>query len=469
MFLKLANEIEIITAYLTVCDYHQLVFADKRLSQVIPKLHQISYWHSSNLIKASDPSEYMVLQPDQITIETIELLIESKHFAQLMRLLKWKKLSPQMKGLIVEKSMNSDENFNSQLIFRLLNSYDWMNLIDEGWKYTLWIRASNSGSSDIIKLLIENDWGSPTCFFNYPLRILSQMGYLAPLKLVMNSGTITEQEKIMEALKLSIKHNHYLVFKELLQHLDPSADGNKALKLAVKYERLEFITTLLQDSRVDPSIQNNKILHLACRLGLVEDARLLLQDSRVNPADNNNSSILEACKNGNAEIVKLLILHNVDPSCQDNLPLRLAVINNHEGVVGVLLDDYRVDPSTHSNQPLINACKQGNLEIVKLLMDKGCDPSINFNNGLLYASKYGHAQIVNELLRNPKVHPSDYKNLCLLTASQNGHSSVVQVLLNDGRVYPSRKSISYAKKNGHFAVSALLEQERTLRLCSSVS
>ncbi|KAJ3315106.1 hypothetical protein HDV04_004247 [Boothiomyces sp. JEL0838] len=421
------------------------------------------------MITANDPSEYMILQSNQITIDLVALLIEHKHFAQLLRLLKFNRLTGEMKGRIMEQSMRSDDAFHPDLILQLLYSNDWMGLIDEGWKYTLWIRASNVGNANIIKLLVENDWGSPTCFFNYPIRILSQMGYLEPLQIIMATGLISEQERIMEAVKLAIKHNHFSIFKELIQYIDPSADGNKALKLAVKYERLNFITLLLKDSRVDPSIQNNKILNLACKLGLLEDVKILLQDTRVNPSDNQNACILQACINGKAEIVNLLISHGVDPSCQDNLPLRLAVMHNHEKVVQVLLDDHRVDPNTHSNQPLISACKQGNLAIVKLLIKKGCDPSINFNNGLLYASKYGYAQIVNELLQNPRVHPSDYKNLCLLAASQNGHSNVVQVLLDDGRVYPSRKSISYAKRNGHLGICALLEQERNQRMCSTLS
>ncbi|KAJ3276180.1 hypothetical protein HDV01_005628 [Terramyces sp. JEL0728] len=418
-------------------------------------------------MKVKDPSEYMILQAPTITMEIIRVLVEKCHFAQLIRFLKRNKLSPDMKGYIMERSVESDGKFNHFLVLEILSSRDWMETIDDGWKYSLWIRASNLGQEDIIQMLIENDWGSPTCYFNYPLRMFSQMGYLGPLKLVLDSGIALDKENLFEAFKLSIKHSHFDIFQELIQYLDPSAEENRALKLAVIHERLDFISVLLQDNRVDPSMQNNKILNIACKRGLVQDVKLLLNDRRVNPSDNNNSCILEACKNGYAEIVRLLVANHVDPSCSDNLPLRVAVINNHDKVVRVLLEDLRVDPNTHSSQPLISACKQGNLEIVKLLLANGCDPSVNFNSGLFYASKYGYAQIVNELLQNPRVHPSDYKNVCLLSASQNGHSSVVQVLLKDGRVYPSRKSIDYAKRNGHFHLSALLEQERNVRNCSS--
>ena len=83
---------------------------------------------------------------------------------------------------------------------------------------------------------------------------------------------------------------------------------------------------------------------------------------------------------------------------------------------------------------LYEACKEGNLEIVRELLK---DPSIELSCSIIDASLNGHLEIVKELLKDHRVDPSELDNLATVLASENDHLEVVKELLKDPRVDPS--------------------------------
>ena len=110
---------------------------------------------------------------------------------------------------------------------------------------------------------------------------------------------------------------------------------------------------------------------------------------------------------------------------------------------------------------IYNACRDGNIAVVKRLLFLLADPSANGNWAIQLASKHGHLEIVKLLLDDPRVDPSTSDNLAIRCASHNGHTEVVKLLLEDPRVDPSvyyNQAIRNSRENGHTEVVDLLTE-----------
>lgn len=99
--------------------------------------------------------------------------------------------------------------------------------------------------------------------------------------------------------------------------------------------------------------------------------------------------IFNACKNGNLEIVKKY-LSNPQSS---NVPLRIyfeqACLSGQIDIVRYMID-FGVDPTLGIHQ----ACCRGNMELITLLLDRGADPNV----GIYGASSYGYLDIIRLLV-----------------------------------------------------------------------
>ena len=164
-----------------------------------------------------------------------------------------------------------------------------------------------------------------------------------------------------------------------------------------------------------------------------------------------NQTLIEACRQGNLEDVMLLLRHDADPSYQNNLAIIEACRNNHLDIVDYLLADPRVDPSDQNNQAIVVASLFGDIKVVDRLLD-WCPKEVG---------------------DDPRVDPSSQHNQAIAYASQNGHLEIVNRLLLDPRVDPTdtnNQAIILASENGHLdVVNRLLDwQEIERRVDPSV-
>jgi hypothetical protein len=94
---------------------------------------------------------------------------------------------------------------------------------------------------------------------------------------------------------------------------------------------------------------------------------------------------------------------------------------------------------THEyNKALCDACKNGYISVVKLLLENGADPTYNDHDAIRVASFHGYENIVLLLLQDGRSIPN---NECLIWAS---YIRVVEILLQDGRVEPTSWAIDHA-------------------------
>ena len=86
-------------------------------------------------------------------------------------------------------------------------------------------------------------------------------------------------------------------------------------------------------------------------------------DSRLDPSDFWNLAIREACENGHLDVVKLLLQDSrVDPSANDNEAVQSAFENGHAEIFKLLLRDPRVDASRIVNDAIRRAQEKGRMD-----------------------------------------------------------------------------------------------------------
>lgn len=217
--------------------------------------------------------------------------------------------------------------------------------------------------------------------------------------------------------------------------VDPSAFNDYALRRSAENGHAAVVLLLLQDERADPSAVNDYAIRYAAQNGRTEVVQLLLQDVRVNPAATDNHAIRLAAENGHLITVEILLRdRRVDPTANENYALRWAVVRGHVEVVrllasipGIILDtiiyylskkDWSIrklaqmtyavpasetDPDIEKGDLLVWASMFGSVPLVKYLLSTGVDPTFSNNSALAVAIQYQQLAVITYLLRFPSV------------------------------------------------------------------
>jgi ankyrin repeat protein len=90
------------------------------------------------------------------------------------------------------------------------------------------------------------------------------------------------------------------------------------------------------------------------------------------------NAMMLAALNGDIEMVKLLIDKEAEINKTGWTPLHYAATNGHDDIVKLLLDNsaYIDAGSPNGTTPLMMAARGGHVSTIKLLLDEGADPSI---------------------------------------------------------------------------------------------
>ena len=139
------------------------------------------------------------------------------------------------------------------------------------------------------------------------------------------------------------------------------------------------------------------------------------------------AELIKACKYGNTDNVKFLLQSKqFDPSDDNNMAIRVASFSHNPEIVKLLLSDPRVNPAAGNNEAIKNACLECNLEIVKLLLkDSRVDPSVDKNFSLEVTSSRGQYEIVKLLLKDQRVDPT----AGMRGASLHNHIDIIKLIM----------------------------------------
>lgn len=108
-----------------------------------------------------------------------------------------------------------------------------------------------------------------------------------------------------------------------------------------------------------------------------------------------------------------------------------------------------------ANTKMSEAAYHGDMDTVKLMLDKGAD---DYNNALTQAAYSGHIEIVKLMLDKGA---DDYNN-ALTQAANNGHIEIVKLMLDKG-ADDYNNAIYYGRRGQYHDIVELLEKAKTNR------
>ncbi|KAJ3327157.1 hypothetical protein HDU93_002111 [Gonapodya sp. JEL0774] len=237
---------------------------------------------------------------------------------------------------------------------------------------------------------------------------------------------------------------------------------------------------------------NAVIKALCSRIGR-EDINARSQRGHASLARRPLSAAAEA---GNTEIVETLLNYGADIHAENEEALRVAVFEGHIPTVGLLLNmganmhgdsvkildwaagtdrseahavqviDFLLNngANIHSDggrEALHSAAVEGQVEIVRLLLERGVPVDADYNWALYDAAKKGHLEVVKVLLRSgADIH--GYRDQALWCAVGAGQIDVVWYLLTHGANAggDDKGYLEMAAVGGHEEVIKLIEQSR---------
>jgi ankyrin repeat protein len=181
----------------------------------------------------------------------------------------------------------------------------------------------------------------------------------------------------------------------------------------------------------------NTPLMMAVQSDKVDMVKLLLKKG-ADPDGLGGAALLTAIDGDNLEIVKLLLEGGANTDVAENdgtTPLTKAVQRNHTAMVKLLLEK-GANPNTWS-PPLYFAAGQGDVEVVRLLLDHGADineTNANQTTALHQATLNGRAAVVKLLIeRGAKIEAKDqFGATPLHEAAHWGQPEAARELLDRG-------------------------------------
>ncbi len=167
---------------------------------------------------------------------------------------------------------------------------------------------------------------------------------------------------------------------------------------------------------------NSLLLLEAVKLNDIEKVRELISHFEINP-DNAYQSLIEAIDKEHLEILTLLVNARLDVNFEllDGIPLERAVMKRNLFLVKLLLEgsaDANYPLKSNDNYtPLYSAACNGDIDIVKLLVEAGANVNCVWGNNwaLDGAARSGHAEVYNYLypLTKPKLQEGTEESLLL--------------------------------------------------------
>lgn len=135
-------------------------------------------------------------------------------------------------------------------------------------------------------------------------------------------------------------------------------------------------------------------LHWAARFGYVKALTYLLDKFGHEPVTA-TTCFVDAAQNGHLETMKLLFSCGAEPLVYDYLAFRQAISNGHVRVVEYMINHFKVNLDDYRFMAL--ACGSGRIEMVQLLISKGCTTHISSSYPYRKAVFEGHLLLVKFL------------------------------------------------------------------------
>lgn len=219
--------------------------------------------------------------------------------------------------------------------------------------------------------------------------------------LFLKGGIAEKNMQNSNPLRIAVANNRMEVVNKLLDHgleVDAVTFAGTPLCVAAAKNYTEIATTLIKHG-ADVNYQKGDItpLIVASSLGNTEMVTMLLAsgaDVNLQGDAEKLSPLMLAAANGHEDVVKLLLENpDINPNLKDNggnIALSYAIVRKQKGTASLLIEDKHFDPKDGGPIALTFAITRNNLEIAKMIINRGCD--IN--------AKYGDLPILSWAINN---------------------------------------------------------------------
>jgi ankyrin repeat protein len=224
-------------------------------------------------------------------------------------------------------------------------------------------------------------------------------------------------------------------FINIMSHLYPKCfchiNRKGLMELALEKNKINIVKYLL-----DHALKNGQkdilylALHTACEKGLLDVLKLILKYRKKIIIDF-DEAYEYAAKNYNFDVIKIMMENGISSSKCHNIVLTMAISSKNEDFVSYLLDK-KCENISYSD-PLILAAKKDLLNMIVLLTEKYNYSEFQLTNALMEACKNGNFEIVKHLIaKGASVNTHDWNYLptpmtCALNCDHENNKVINEV------------------------------------------
>jgi len=153
----------------------------------------------------------------------------------------------------------------------------------------------------------------------------------------------------------------------------------------------------ISESHIQHAQWKTKGLNNCAKKGDVEGVKYLVERCGADVHADYDWVLILASRDGQLDVVKYLVEKGADVHALYECALRAASMNGHLEVVKYLVEDGGADVHAEDECALQWASSNGHLEVVKYLVDKGADVHAEYEEALRLANHFGHLEVVEYL------------------------------------------------------------------------
>ena len=276
---------------------------------------------------------------------------------------------------------------------------------------------------------------------------------LQPIK-IHNSSDETDTD-FWQGYKMKLKQIVCHIDELTNENSDKNSAVQELLQLSVKDNDHEVVEYLISNEKINKFFSAYELLHLAIKSGNEKFAKTFLSNNNVNTYYNGLTPILLAAMLDQYTIAKFLLDAGADVNLSDEhnkTPLMAAVSNSNVELILLLLPGNKTINNWHDSKLtcLHIACRKGDVDIVKILLNHGADvnksatvfdlkqktPLISAFHGMMLSVPEQNGREIVELLLKNGASPTPNHILSLevplVTAAELGYADIVKLLLAYG-------------------------------------
>lgn len=145
--------------------------------------------------------------------------------------------------------------------------------------------------------------------------------------------------------------------------------------------------------------------------------------------------------------------------------INLNFLSNEIDLINILLSNNKTADFLFNNNILTIASQNGNLELVKILLNQKNQNIDIFNYSFVFATHNEHFDIVKLLLKDSRLKQEDNDNLLLDIVISKNNIDIAKIILNNDNVAKNIKSNNLldAIKNNSYDMAKLIYENKYLK------